>query len=111
MTKLFVGGIPYSVTNQQLEEMFAKFGVVTSAKIVVDTYSGQSKGFAFVEMANDSEAQVAIKELNGFGIEGRKIGVSVARPREEHQNRNRNNFRSENSRRGGNSFLRGSHRR
>lgn len=102
MTKLFVGGIPYSLINQQLQDLFTKFGTVTSAKIVIDIYSGNSKGFAFVEMPNDSEAQTAIKELDGFGLEGRKIGVSVARPREDHQNHNR---------RGNNSFSRGSHRR
>lgn len=101
MTKLFVGGIPYSVTNQQLEELFTKFGAVTSASIVMDKYSGQSKGFAFVEMPNDTEAEEAIKNLNGFGMEGRKIGVSVAKPRQDSDrlggNRNsypgRDNFR------------------
>lgn len=92
MTKIFVGGIPYSITNQALEEMFAKFGTVASAQIVMDKYSGQSKGFAFVEMPNDNEAQKAIQELDGSDIEGRKIGVSVARPREE--NRNQINYRS-----------------
>lgn len=111
MTKIFVGGIPYSVTNQQLEELFTKFGAVSSAKIIVDIYSGQSKGFAFVEMANDEEAKAAIKELDGYALEGRKIGVSQARPKEEYQNRNRDNFSRDNFKRGGNSFLRGSHRR
>ncbi len=118
MTKLFVGGIPYSLTNQKLEEMFAKFGTVSSAQIIMDKFTNQSKGFAFVEMQNDDEAQAAIKELDGYGLEGRKIGVSVARPREDHQgnrqgfsSNNRNNFRRDNFRKGGSSFLRGSHRR
>lgn len=96
MTKLFVGGISYSVNNDQLKELFEKFGSVSSATIVTDKYSGQSKGFGFVEMENDEEAQNAIKELDGYGLDGRKIGVSVAKPREDHQNnfsdnRNRNN--------------------
>ena len=87
MTKIFVGGVPYSMTNQQLQDLFTKFGAVTSAKIIIDIYSDQSKGFAFVEMLDDSEAKKAIKELDGFGIDGRKIGVSVARPKETHQRR------------------------
>ncbi|MBI2021940.1 RNA-binding protein [Candidatus Daviesbacteria bacterium] len=118
MTKLFIGGIPYSATNEQLEEMFSKFGTVSSAQIVIDRYTNQSKGFAFVEMPNDEEAQAAIKELDGFGMEGRKIGVSVARPREDNRGFDRskqgfhgNSSRSDYSRRGGNSFLKGSHRR
>lgn len=87
MTKIFVGGVPYSMTNQQLQDLFTKFGAVTSAKIIIDIYSGQSKGFAFVEMLDDSEAIKAINELDGFGIDGRKIGVSVARPKETQQRR------------------------
>lgn len=87
MTKIFIGGIPYSITNQALEEMFAKFGAVSSAQIVMDKYSGQSKGFAFVEMSNDADAQKAIQALDGSDIEGRKIGVSVARPREDNRSR------------------------
>lgn len=83
MTKLFVGGLPYATTNDQLLEMFSKFGQVSSAVIVTDKFSGQSKGFGFVEMQNDAEAQKAISELNGTSMEGRTIGVSVARPREE----------------------------
>lgn len=109
LTKLFVGGIPYSLTNQQLQELFAKFGSVSSAQVVTDKYSGQSKGFGFVEMQDDSQAQAAIKELDGYAIEGRKIGVSVARPREDNRG-SRGNFRDY-SKRGGNSFLKGSHRR
>lgn len=85
MTKLFVGGIPYALTNQELQELFSKYGSVVSATIVTDKFSGQSKGFAFVEMDNDEEAQQAIKELDGSEVGGRKIGVSVARPREEGQ--------------------------
>lgn len=112
MTKLFVGGISYSITTDQLEEVFQKFGTVSSVNIVTDKFSGQSKGFAFVEMENDENAQEAIKQLDGYALDGRKIGVSVARPKEEHQNqggynrnkgdfqRNNNNFQRNNNRRG-----------
>lgn len=87
MTKLFVGGIPYSITNQQLEELFQQFGTVASVNIVTDKYSGQSKGFAFVEMSDDNQAQEAIKQLDGYALEGRKIGVSVAKPKEDRSDR------------------------
>lgn len=116
MTKLFVGGVPYSITTQQLEELFTKYGTVASAQIINDKYTGQSKGFAFIEMPNDSEAQKAIKELDGYSLDGRKLGVSVARPRPEYSNSrgfnaNRNDSRRDNPRGRGNVFLRGSHRR
>jgi len=81
--KLFIGSLPYSTTNSQLEEIFSKFGKVVSCDVVTDRYSGQSKGFAFVEMENDKEADEAINKLNGTELEGRKIVVNVARPREE----------------------------
>ena len=81
--RLFVGGIPYSVTSDKLEEIFAKFGKVNSCNVITDRYSGQSKGFAFVEMEDDKEADKAISELNDSDLEGRKIAVNVARPREE----------------------------
>lgn len=83
MTKLFVGGLPYSVTNDELKNMFSQFGSVLSAAVITDKFSGQSKGFGFVEMNDDNEAQTAIKELDGSEQDGRKIAVSVARPREE----------------------------
>ncbi len=83
MTKLFVGNLPYSTTNQQLTDMFAAIGTVASATIVTDKYSGRSKGFGFVEMEDDDQAQTAITQLNNTAIEGRNIVVSVARPKEE----------------------------
>lgn len=99
MTKLFVGGLPYSVTSQSLEEMFNKFGAVQSAQVISDRDTGQSKGFGFVEMANDDEAQKAIQELNGIMLENRTLGVSVAKPRED---KPRNDFsRDRNSGGGG----------
>ncbi|HUS52363.1 MAG TPA: RNA-binding protein [Candidatus Bathyarchaeia archaeon] len=81
--KLFVGGLPFTVTSSQLEEIFSKFGKVTSCDVIIDRYSGQSKGFGFVEMADDKEADKAIEKLNETDLEGRKIVVNVARPREE----------------------------
>lgn len=78
--KLFVGGLPYTLTDSQLEAHFAKTGQVLSAKVIVDRYSGQGKGFGFVEMANDDEANKAITELSGSELEGRKIVVNEARP-------------------------------
>lgn len=83
MTKLFVGGLPYAVTNDELNNLFSPFGTVLSAVIITDKFSGQSKGFGFVEMEDDNAAQAAIKELNDSEMNGRKIAVSVARPKEE----------------------------
>lgn len=111
MTKMFVGGIPYSTTKEQLEELFAQFGQVVSVNIVTDKFSGQSKGFAFVEMENDSEAQEAIKQLDGSDFNGRKIGVSVARPKEEFSSRGGNNFRRNDSQRPNRNFNRNNFRR
>ncbi len=81
--RLFVGGFPYSIASSQLEEMFSKIGKVVSADIITDRSTGQSKGFGFVEMENDKEADEAIEKLNNTEIEGRKITVNVAKPREE----------------------------
>ena len=82
-TKLYVGGLAYSVTDKELEELFAVQGQVTSAVVIKDRDSGQSKGFGFVEMADDKEGQNAIKELNGKELSARSIVVNEARPREE----------------------------
>jgi len=81
--RLFVGGLSYAVTQQQLEELFAGVGTVESATLITDKYSGQSKGFGFVEMSSDEEAAKAITELNGKELAGRNIVVNEARPREE----------------------------
>jgi cold-inducible RNA-binding protein len=83
MTKMFVGGLPYSADSKKLEEIFAAFGQVISAQVISDRYTNQSKGFGFVEMNSDSEAQEAIKALDGSDLDGRKINVSVARPKED----------------------------
>jgi RNA recognition motif-containing protein len=85
--KLFVGGLPYSVTSEKLGEIFSKIGKVASADVIEDKFTGRSKGFGFVEMEDDKDADKAIKELNGTEMEGRTIAVDVARPREERPRR------------------------
>ena len=82
-TKLYVGGLPYSTTEQQLSELFAPQGSVTSAKVITDKFTGQSRGFGFVEMATGEEAQKAITALNGTQMDGRTITVNEARPQEK----------------------------
>jgi RNA recognition motif-containing protein len=79
-TRLFVGSLAYDVTEDQLKEAFAAAGNVDSVKIITDRDSGQSKGFGFVEMGSDDEAQKAIKELNGKDLGGRSLTVNEARP-------------------------------
>jgi RNA recognition motif-containing protein len=96
MTKLFVGGLAYSKSNQDLQAMFEAFGAVTSAVIIMDKFTGQSKGFGFVEMTNDDEAQAAIKALDGTEVDGRRIGVSVAKPREDRPSNGGGGFNRDN---------------
>lgn len=81
--KLYVGNLPYSATNDSLKELFAGAGDVTEATVITDKFSGRSKGFGFVTMKDDAAAEKAIKELNEKDLEGRKIRVSVARPKRE----------------------------
>ena len=81
--KIYVGNLPYSVTDSSLESNFAEFGGVTSAKVMMDRETGRSKGFGFVEMASAEVAQAAINGLNGMSVDGRSIVVNLARPREE----------------------------
>ena len=78
--KLYVGGLPYSVTDGQLEEIFQAHGTVASAKVISDKFTGQSRGFGFVEMSSGSEAQTAISALNGTQLEGRTLTVNEAKP-------------------------------
>jgi cold-inducible RNA-binding protein len=80
--KLFVGGLPYALTDDQLRELFAPVGEVVSAKVIVDRDTNRSKGFGFVEMSSDDEAKAAVDQLNGKEVEGRSINVSEARPQE-----------------------------
>ena len=82
-TKLFVGGLPYEVTDERLEEVFSIHGSVDSARVVTDKYTGESRGFGFVEMSTPTEAAAAAQALNKTELDGRRITVEVARPREE----------------------------
>lgn len=81
--KLFVGNLPYSMQDDKLGEMFAEAGTVTSATIMIDKMTNRSRGFGFVEMSSDEEAQKAIELFDGADLDGRAIVVNVARPREE----------------------------
>jgi hypothetical protein len=81
--KLYVGNLAYSVRDDSLQQAFGQFGTVTSAKVMMDRDTGRSKGFGFVEMGSDAEAQAAINGMNGQALEGRAIVVNEARPREE----------------------------
>jgi RNA recognition motif-containing protein len=78
--KLYVGNLPYSVTEDRLQQHFAQHGSVVSARIILDKFTGKSKGFGFVEMSSDQEAERASTALNGTNFEGRNIVVSEARP-------------------------------
>lgn len=81
--KLYVGNLPYTTTDADLQSLFAQAGTVVSAAVVKDRESGRSKGFGFVEMSSDAEAQQAISLLDGKDFQGRSLKVNVARPREE----------------------------
>ncbi len=81
-TKLYVGNLAYSVDKSSLEELFGDFGTVTSAQVIMDRETGRSKGFGFVEMGSDQEAQAAISALNGKNVDGRNLTVNEARPQE-----------------------------
>lgn len=82
-TKLFVGSLPYSVDDSELEKLFSEIGEVVSANVILDRDSGRSKGFGFVEMTSDDDAKEAVKQLNGKDVSGRKIIVNEARPKED----------------------------
>lgn len=81
--KLYVGNLAYSVRDDSLQQAFAQFGTVNSAKVMMDRDTGRSKGFGFVEMGSDAEAQAAINGMNGQALEGRPVIVNEARPRED----------------------------
>ncbi len=80
---IYIGNLPYSVTEDDLRDVFSQFGQVDSANIITDKFSGRSKGFGFVDMPNDSEAREAIESMNDKDLKGRTIKVNEARPREE----------------------------
>jgi len=81
--KLYVGNLSYNVRDDDLQQAFAQYGTVSSAKVMMDRDTGRSKGFGFVEMGSDPEAQAAINGMNGQALDGRAIVVNEARPREE----------------------------
>lgn len=85
--KIYVGNLPYTATDDTLRALFAEVGTVESAQVIMDRYSGRSKGFGFVEMSNDTEAADAISKLNGKEIEGRALTVNEARPMEKRESR------------------------
>ncbi len=82
-SRLYVGSLPYSFTDQQLQDLFAPHGTVTSAKVIADRFTGRSRGFGFVEMSTPEEAQKAITALNGTDCQGRSLVVNEAKPQEK----------------------------
>ena len=101
---LFVAGLSYETTNEGLNKHFSEIGTVTSAQVIMDKYTNQSKGFGFVEMSTDEEAKMAMDKLNSSTLDGRTIVVKEARPREENRGGgggfggNRNNFQRRDNR-------------
>jgi RNA recognition motif-containing protein len=81
--KIYVGNLPYGISDSDLERMFEEFGTVNSAQVIMDRDTGRSKGFGFVEMGSDAEAQAAIEALNGKNVDGRNLTVNEAKPRED----------------------------
>ena len=81
--KLYVGGLPYATTENELEDLFAEHGTVESVRVITDRMTGRSKGFGFVEMGSQAEAEAAIEKLNNFELEGRTLVVNEAKPREK----------------------------
>ena len=81
--KLYIGGLPYAVTDERLGEVFAAHGTVESARVVTDRWTGESRGFGFVEMSTEEEAAAAVEGLNETNLDGRTISVAEARPRED----------------------------
>jgi RNA recognition motif-containing protein len=83
MKKLFVGSLPFATKEEELKDFFSQVGTVESAAIIIDKMTGRSKGFGFVEMSSDEEAQKAVDTLNGTDLGGRNIVVNIARPKED----------------------------
>ncbi len=98
--RLFIGGLSWNVTSAQLEEAFAKFGKVTSCDVIIDKFTNKSKGFGFVTMDVDEEADKAIEALNDTELDGRKIVVNIAKPREESSGYDNRSSGSYNDRKG-----------
>jgi len=96
---IFVGSLSFSVKDDELKAVFEQYGEVSSARVLTDKFTGRSKGFGFVEMPDDGEAQQAIEDLNGKDVKGRNITVnqSIERKEGEHRNNRRDNFRRNNN--------------
>ena len=86
---IFVGSLPYATTDEELEAAFTEYGEVTSARVIMDRYTGRSRGFGFVEMSNQEQAEAAIRAMNGKDFQGRALTVNEARPREDRPRRDR----------------------
>ena len=84
---IYVGNLPFEVTDEELEAAFTEYGEVSSARVIIDRFSGRSRGFGFVEMPTDSEGEAAIAAMNGREMTGRPLTVNVARPREDRPRR------------------------
>jgi len=102
--KLYVGNLPYSVRDEDLQQSFGQFGSVTSAKVMMERDTGRSKGFGFVEMGNDAEAQAAISGMNGQPLGGRSVVVNEARPMEARPPRTGGGFGGGGDRSGGGGY-------
>lgn len=87
MTNIYVGNLAYKTTSRDLEQAFSEFGEVVRAQVVEDRDRGTSKGFGFVEMANEADAQSAVQNMDGQELQGRNVKVNIARPREERPRR------------------------
>jgi RNA recognition motif-containing protein len=96
-TRIYVGSLPFSATDDQLLQLFTPFGEVTEAVVAIDRATNQSKGFGFIQMTDDAAAQSAISALNGSELGGRTLTVSPAKPREERSGGNRSSYRDSGS--------------
>lgn len=84
---IYVGNLPYAVTDRELNDLFGKHGTVTSARVIIDKYSGQSKGFGFVEMPDQKEAEAAVAAVNGMDFMGRSLRVNESQPKPRNNDR------------------------
>lgn len=101
---IYISNLSFNVTDEDLQDYFAEYGEVSSAKVIMDKFTGKSRGFAFVEMSDDEAAKKAIQELDGASVDGRTIGVSVAKPREDRANGGGNKGGGSFQRRGNNNY-------
>jgi RNA recognition motif-containing protein len=94
-SKIYVGGLPYSATESQLQDLFSSHGTVESTRVITDKFTGQSRGFGFVEMSTAQEAKVAIAALNATQLDGRTLTVNEAKPQEPRSNGGRSGDRGD----------------